>query len=87
MANSKWRIVLAAIDYLWLSIDVLPVTFPADHVDHAKGWDDIRQHVVFDHFVEGRHCHETWRAYSYSVGLPPPVTHDIKAQFTVAIVF
>ncbi len=77
--NGRWQIVQPWMVYLQLAISDLPFTFPTDHVDHAESWDDISQHIVFDHFVKGRHGDETGRAHSYSVRSPSPVTPDIKA--------
>src|SRR5258708_7447213 len=62
----------------------LAVAFAADHVDHAEGGDDVRDHAAYQHFVERAHPEETWRAHADAIGAAAAVAHDVKSQLAVA---
>src|SRR6266545_1737975 len=60
------------------------IAFPADHIYHAERWDDVGDHVPFDHLMKGAHGDKTWRTHSDAIGSAAAVTHKIKTELSVA---
>src|SRR2546421_13053566 len=60
------------------------VALAADHVDHVKGRNDVRQLPSDDHRSQRMHVRKAGRAAAALVGLSAAIAHDVEADFAVA---